>query len=306
LGSIADVTSIAARSSPFKDSIMQYTEHRPSPALAQYLECLWFLSATDSSNSASERVLPDGCVEWIFHLGSPFQHSIATGTTGITGEWERQPRSFVVGELTRFLLLQPTGEVAVMGVRFRPGGAYRFLPFPLSDFTDSTVPTCDVWCREGAYLEDAVLEARNNLQRKQLVEGFLLQQLVTTAPRPRFDAAVKEIIRTRGQTRVHEVANAVGWSSRQLERDFRVSVGLSPKSFSRIIRFQNLMRLVGEGTLREWVNLAIEGGYSDQPHMVREFREFAGHTPSERGITAGEFNSYFVSPRRLAALLGPS
>ena len=222
------------------------------------------------------------------------------------GEWVRQPRSFIVGELTRFLLLQPTGDVAVMGVRFRPGGAYRFLPFPLSDFTDSTVPTGDIWGHAGTFLEEAVLEARNDMQRQQLVEEFLLRQLVTTTSRPRFDAAVKEIIRTRGQTRVHEVANGVGWSSRQLERDFGASLGLSPKSFSRVMRFQNLLRLVGEGALREWANLAIEGGYADQPHMVREFREFAGHTPAERGIAAGEFSSYFVSPRRLAALLGPS
>lgn len=298
---------------------MHYTEQRPSPALAQHLECVWFLSATESSpaTGATERVFPDGCVEWIFHLGAPFQRSITIGT-GTTSEWERQPRSFVVGELSRSLLLQPTGEVAVMGVRFRPGGAYRFLPFPLSDFTDTTVPTADVWGHKGTYLEEAVLEARNDSQRKQLVEEFLLQQLVTTSPRPRFEAAVKEIIRSRGQTRVREVANGVGRSSRQLERDFRVSFGLSPKSFCRIMRFQNLLRLLGEGALREWANLAIEGGYADQPHMVREFREFAGHTPSKqqtihmidsiRDLPTWEprFAVHFVSPRRLAALLGPS
>jgi AraC-like DNA-binding protein len=287
---------------------MRYIEQQPSPTLIQHLECFWFLSATDSSptTGASEKVLPDGCVEWIFHLGSPFQRSIATGTTAIACGWECQPRSFVVGELTRFLLLRPTGDVAVMGVRFRPGGAYRFLPFPLSDFTDSTVSTRDVWGHEGSWIEEAVLEAQHDSQRQQLVEDFLLRQMVNTTPRPRFDAAVRDIIRTRGQTRVHEVANRVGWSSRQLERDFGSSLGLSPKSFSRIMRFQNLLRLVGEGALREWANLAVEGGYSDQPHMVREFREFSGHTPAERGITAGDFSSNFVSPQRLAALLGPS
>jgi hypothetical protein len=106
--------------------MLQYTELQPSHALAKHLECIWFLSSTESSplTGATERVLPDGCVEWIFHLGQPFQRSIITGitgATGVTGEWERQPRSFVVGELTRFLLLQLTGAVAVMGVRFRPG-----------------------------------------------------------------------------------------------------------------------------------------------------------------------------------------
>jgi len=147
---------------------MQYTETRPSPELAEHLECLWFLSNTNSDQEAgaSERVLPDGCVEWIFHLGSPFQRST------INGKWERQPRSFVVGELTRFLLLQPTGDVIVMGVRFRPGGAYRFLPFPLSDFTDSTIPSGDIWGHKGTFLEEAVLEASNNLERQQLVQRF--------------------------------------------------------------------------------------------------------------------------------------
>lgn len=288
---------------------MHYTEQRPSPALAQYLECFWFLTATDTSpaTGASEKVFPDGCVEWIFHMGTPFQRAITSGTTGATAAWERQPRSFVVGELTRFLLLQPTGDVAVMGVRFRPGGAYRFLPFPLSDIKDNTVPTGDVWGPGGTRLEESVLEGRNKTERQQLVEDFLRQQLVKTTGRPRFEAAVNEIIRARGQRRVHEVATEVGWSSRQLEREFRAGAGLSPKAFSRIMRFQNLLRLVGDGALREWANLAIEGGYADQPHMVREFREFCGHTPTERQIVdSDEFAIHFISPRRLAALLGPS
>lgn len=282
--------------------MLRYTEQKPTPALAQHLECLWFASETDTApaKGALERVLPDGCLEWIFHLGAPFQRSTPAG------EWERQPRSFVVGELTRFLLLRPTGHVLVMGVRFRPGGAYRFLPFSLSDFTDCTVSTGDVWGSMGNHLEEAVLEARNNMQRQQLVEEFLLRQLVATNSRPRFEAAVKAIIRSRGQTRINEVAAGIGWTSRQLEREFRVGVGISPKAFARIMRFQNLLRLVGEGVLREWTSLALEGGYADQPHMVREFREFAGHTPAERGLAEGEFGSHFVSPRRLAALLGPS
>lgn len=282
--------------------MLHYTEQRPSPALARHLECFWFVSEslTSTAKHAFERVMPDGCVEWIFHLGAPFQRSTPAG------EWERQPRSFIVGELTRFLLLRPTGDVEVMGVRFRPVGAYRFLPFSLSDFTDSTVSTGNIWGHKGICLEDAVLEARNNLQRQQLVEEFLLRQLVSTNSRPRLEAAVKEIIRIRGQTRVQEVAAEIGWSSRQLEREFRVGVGLSPKAFARIMRFQNLLRLVGEGALREWTSLALEGGYADQPHMVREFREFAGHSPAERRLTEGEFGSHFVSSRRLAALLGPS
>lgn len=277
---------------------MRYTEHRPIQALADYLECVWFVVDDEAShaNRAAERVLPDGCIEWIFHLGTPFQRW--TPDKG----WVLQPRSFVVGELTEFLLLQPTGPTEVMGVRFRPGGAYRFLTLPLSDLTDRMIATEDVWgC--GKYLEEAVLLARTEIERKLLVESFLLQRLI--APRPRFDAAMGQIMRSRGRMRMGQLAQNIGWSRRQLEREFRLRAGLSPKALARIIRFQNLLQLVGEGSLRQWASLALESGYADQPHMVREFRQFAGQSPTEqRANTSGHLSHHFVSPRRLAALLG--
>lgn len=283
--------------------MMRYCEQRPTAALAPHLECLWFVSDTDGSaaSGAIERVLPDGCVEWIFHLGAPFQRAT------LSGEWEGQPRSFLVGELTRFLLVKPAGQIEIMGVRFKPGGAYRFLPFPLDGLTDNSVPTAEIWGCEGTWLEESVVDASSDAERQQLVEQFLLKRFDRTTSRPRLDAAVEEIIRSRGQTRVHDLAGQVGLSSRQLEREFRSNVGLSPKSLARIMRFQNLLRLVGEGALRDWACLALEGGYADQPHMVREFREFTGQSPSERQVTVtGELGSYFISPRRLTALLGPS
>jgi AraC-like DNA-binding protein len=279
---------------------MRYTEHQPMPVLADFLECLWFVSDDEASAATRpvERVLPDGCIEWIFHLGAPFQR-----WTPAAG-WALQSRSFVVGELTQFLLLQPTGPAAVMGVRFRPGGAYRFLALPLDALTDDIVPTADVWGSGAKYLEQAVLDARTDTERARLVEAFLLQRLVIS-PRPRFDAAISEIMRSRGQMRMGPLADSIGCSRRQLEREFRASAGLAPKALARIIRFQNLLRLVGEGGLREWASLALESGYADQPHMVREFREFSGQSPTERQArAAGHLARHFVSPRRLTALLG--
>lgn len=279
---------------------MNYAEHQPSPALAKHLECIWFVSETRSppANGIAERVLPDGCVEWIFHLGVPFRR-------WLNGRWELQPRSLLVGELTRFILLQPTGPVATMGVRFRPGGAYRFLPFPLDTLTDQSISTGDIWGREGSYLEEAVLDASDDVERKRVIEKFLVARLLSATPRPQFEAAVSVIMQSRGQTRVAELAAGVGWSPRQLEREFRTKAGLSPKALARIIRFQSLLQLVGEAPLRQWASLALEGGYSDQPHMVREFREFAGQSPTEnQAAPAGHLARNLVSPKRLAALLG--
>jgi len=282
---------------------MKYWEQSPVAPLAQHVECFWFVTNGNDTPARldAERILPDGCLEWIFHLADPFQRS------SLSGEWETQPRSFVVGQLTRFLLLQPTGRIEIMGVRFKPGGAYRFLPLPLDDLTDDNIATRDVWGRSGMYVEEAVFETSDNTKRQRLVEAFLLDQLTQTTPRYRLEAAVQQVLRSRGQTRVQKLAQDLDVSSRQLEREFRFGVGFSPKALARIIRFQNLMRLVGENRLREWAHVALESGYADQPHMVREFREFAGQSPSERDTTdPNHLGSYFVSPRRLATLLGPS
>lgn len=279
---------------------MRYVEVKPTALLANHLECVWFV--TDEGNElfsrVPEKVLPDGCLEWIFHLGEPFQASIGVDN------WERQPRSFVVGELTRFLLLRPTGSVSIMSVRFRPGSAYRFLPFPLELLTDKTLATAEIWGLEGKLIEDVIFTAPSDCHRKELAENFLLRKLAGIPAHPRFEAAVGEIMRSSGQARVDELARLIGWSPRQLEREFRVRLGLPPKALARIIRFQNLLRLVGEETLREWAGLALEAGYCDQSHMVREFRNFTGCRPCDRPLAAGMLAPQFVSPRRLRALLG--
>ena len=190
-----------------------------------------FLVRFDTHGSAAigatRRVMPGNCLQVDF---SPL---CLLSSSQVNGE---QPQSFVVGRLTRFLLLKPTGRVEIMGVRFKPGGAYRFLTCPLGSLTDSNVPTADIWGIEGRYLEQAVLEACDNARRQQLVEEFLLRKLEQTAPRLRLEATIAEIIRSRGQTRVRDLAKQIGLSSRQLEREFRTSVGLSPKGLARILR----------------------------------------------------------------------
>jgi transcriptional regulator GlxA family with amidase domain len=115
---------------------------------------------------------------------------------------------------------------------------------------------------------------------------------------------VNEILRSRGQLRVEQLAEKVGWSRRQIEREFRSGVGVSPKVLARIIRFQNLLRLVGESELREWADVALAVGYADQPHMVREFREFSGQSPTAATAEFGDLSRHFVNPHRLALMLG--
>src|SRR5215471_3385981 len=280
---------------------MNYSEHRPGAALAPWIECAWFASgATVRPAAAPERVLPDGCVEWVFHFGDPFLRWSADGRS------EKQPSSFVVGEMTRPLFVSPSGRVSTMGVRFRPGAAYRFLPVPLEDLTDSAVPTADLWRAEGRDLENSLHESRGEEDRLAAIAGFLLGRLSReSSKRPRLDEAVRLLIETRGRMTVERLSRRIGWSRRQLEREFLRGVGIPPKALDRILRFQNALRLAGSAPSPSWAGIAADCGYADQAHLVREFRELSGATPTEPDL-AGELTRNFVAPERLEELLRPA
>ncbi len=280
---------------------MNYAEHQPPPRLAPFVECIWVASGPAPAATAFESVLPDGCLEWIFHLAAPYQALRTDGTAAV------QPASLLVGQMTRPLRIAPTGPVKTMGIRFRPGGAHPFVGFPLDGLTGAFVPTRDVWSAgEGRRVEDAVLNAPDDGTRRALLEEFLARRLDAS----RFDggrlaAAAGTLLRRRGRMRVAELARRSGWSRRQLEREFQRRVGISPKTLARIARFQNLLRLSGRNAARSWSDLAAVCGYADQAHLVREFREFAGATPTERRAAEGDLARHFVEPGRLEALLRP-
>ncbi|MCM3875188.1 MAG: helix-turn-helix domain-containing protein [Thermoanaerobaculia bacterium] len=271
---------------------MDYREVRPSPPLARFLECFWFLSAEDAGGAPAEQVLPDGCTELIVHFGDPFRRV----TTG--GDSEAQPRAFFVGEMTRPLVVGPSGRVGTMGIRFRPGGAFPFLGLPLSELSDHIVALDVLWGRAARDLEEALLEATSDAARVAIAESFLLKRLVGA----RRDLAVEEVLRAiiaaRGRGHVRAYAARVGLGPRQIERRFLAGVGLGPKVFSRVIRFQNLLRVSrrAEG----WAAAAAACGYFDQSHLVRDVRDFAGVSPSNLLRRAGDFSRHFVSDERLA------
>lgn len=273
---------------------MDYREVRPGPPLRRFLECFWFLSAEDADGAPPEPVLPDGCTELIVHFGDPFRRVTAAGN------FETQPRAFFVGEMTRPLVVQPSRRVRTMGIRFRPGGAYPFLGIPMRELVDSAVPLEELWGDTARDLENVLHEAKTEGDRLAAAERFLLARLDEGRRDRAVDAAVRAILAKRGRDRVSSLSSRIGLGPRQLERRFLDAVGLSPKLFSRIVRFQHLVRIAPRS--RGWAAAAVNCGYFDQAHLVRDVRDFAGVSPSNLLPASTDFSKHFVSEARLAAL----
>jgi AraC-like DNA-binding protein len=275
---------------------MIYREHVVSPPMRRFVECVWFLrDDARPAPGASERVFPDGCVEIVFHFAERFRRAVAPG------RFETQPASFLVGEMTRPLEIAPAGRVATMGVRFRPGGAHPFLGARLDALTDRTVALDAVFGGDGARLDSALREAPDDAARVRIAETFLRRRL-ERAPRgdAAVDAAVGEILRTRGRASLDAIAASAGRSRRHLERRFLERVGVSPKTLSRVVRLQNVFRAV-RGGAASFAAVALDCGYCDQAHLVRDFRELTGETPAAHFAREAGLAATFTAPDRLDA-----
>ncbi len=277
---------------------MHYRELRPRPPLDRFLECFWFADgeAPASSDSPPERIVPDGCPEMILHLGERFERVEENGRR------LRQPRSFLVGALTRPLHVQPAGRVRTMGLRFRPFGLSAFVNIPLHELTDETTALADIWKGAVGHLEEGLGEARTDEERASRAERFLLEHLSLPCIDPGIEGCVQTILRARGQMRIEPLARRMGVSLRQVERRFRDAVGVSPKFLARVVRFQEVLRRCpGEET---WIDLALDCGYYDQAHLLRDFRDFVGVAPRRFQAAEGDLARQFTSPARLDRFFG--
>jgi AraC-like DNA-binding protein len=272
---------------------MHYRQHAlPSP-LSRFIECVWFLRSEGSRPpSGPERIVPDGCPELIFQLGDPCRAARPGEAAAL------QPTALLVGPLTSSLLVEPTGAVATMGVRFRPGGVAAFFPMPAMELTDKQIPVSDLWGRDGRRLEDEVAAAPDDSLRVDAVSRFLRSRLEDAgAPERPVELAVRRMLARRGPVSVEGLARELGLSRRHLERSFLREAGMPPSLLGRVIRFQSVFQALSTGA--GWLGAALDCGYYDQSHLIRDFRELAGEAPRAFSREEGPFGGVFVSPQRL-------
>jgi len=280
---------------------IEYVEQPPPAALSPHVEALWWMRrSTPDPAGPPERVLPDGCVELVLHLRDAF----AAGSD--PARLAPQPSAVLVGQLTGRFFLQPRARVETMGIRFRPGGAFAFLGPRVHELTGRVVSLRDVWGAAASELQETVASAAGRPAQAAAAQRWLLRRLATApAPDRAVDAAVRAIVGRRGAVAVSELAGAAGLSPRQLERRFRAAVGVPPKALARVLRFQAVLHAVGQGA-GDWAGLALDHGYFDQPHLIRDCQDLAGETPARLLARMGELGRRFIAPERLAALFAPA
>ena len=244
---------------------------RPGGRLASYVRAFQVLS-TDASARVSVLDFAGADVSVPLRFGDP----VVIDDSRLTPV----ASAAVVGPRTKAVLLRFDGKIDQVNVSFHPGVAGAFVDVSMAELVGRVAAPDDLWPSD---FRDAVaeLEPLPVQQRVARLERLLLAHLQPRlAPSPQVREAVRLIQAERGRVRVRWLADQVNLSVSQLERGFTRHVGVGPKLLARQTRASALAAHAMEAGNPDWAVLAHRYGYSDQPHLVREFRELVGFTPS--------------------------
>lgn len=251
---------------------MEYVDYAPSPALRPFVDRLWTLDGPADTVELAP-ILPDGHPELIVHCGDPFVELRAGGERHV------QAPILIAGQLRQAVRIAPLGCTHVVGARLRPDGAAAIFGGSLDELTGRIVDFACVDGRLARRLNDHVVPQCSAIDRVHALDRVLRQHV---AP-PHIDRLVARAcaigLEHRGLVRVGNVATSVGLSARQLERRFAARVGLPPKLFLRVIRFQEVLSAIGPASADGWAGIAVDHGFYDQSHFVTDFKAFAARRP---------------------------
>ena len=187
------------------------------------------------------------------------------------------------GAYSRFFGIDPRLHGAMLGVHFRPGGAWALLGVPAGEFADAHVDLEAVWGRAARELRDRLCAAATPERRFRVMELALMSRLLRRGLE-RHGAVLPALRAFEGGAdgvRVRDVAGRVGLSQRRFIEVFRAEVGMTPKLYCRVRRFQRALAAAQSASRPEWARVAAACGYYDQSHLVHDFREFCGFGPAE-------------------------
>ena len=257
---------------------MLLLKHKPARPLSDFVDVLWLYEGYDVPHER-ERLLPDGTVELVVNLREDCcrvydpQHPHLFSTI---------PGCVVSGPRTEFFVIDTAGEASTIGVHFRPGGAFPFLKVPPTELTDQSVALECLWGRGSPRLRERLLAAVSPQQKFHVLECSLLEQLTKPLERhPAVHYAVQQFWVGKACPSIRELVDKLGFSQRRFIQRFSDEVGLTPKLFSRVSRFQRVIQTAHPRQEINWAQLALACGYYDQAHFIHDFQGFAGIKPSE-------------------------
>ena len=259
---------------------MFYRRYTPPPPLAALVNCIWYSEGFEGTHER-ERLLPNGESGIVFDLR---EEPVRIYSPDTPDSFESFAPAIFCGARTDCFLIDTCQQERVIGIQFRPGGAFAFLGMPASEVANATYSLEDIWPGRALSIRQALMDAPGVDAMFAILEWALSARLCgSRSLHPAVAFAVSKLSKPAENLRVRDVTDCIGLSSRRFIELFREQTGLTPKAFQRVRRFQQVLQTLHKRP-RADVDLtavAYRCGYYDQPHFIHDFRLFSGMTPGE-------------------------
>ena len=258
------------------DTIFNF--YKPKPPLSKFVDNFWLYEG-DGAEHKIERILPTGTLELAINLR---RNELSFYDAERPEDCSRFSGAVVSGAHGRGFAPGDEEEVFIIGVHFKPGGAFPFLGLPAGDLADTHVDLETLWGPSAGRLRERLCEAGTSAERFQLLQDALLSRLCHGVEQHyAVSTALEMFWKNQAGPTVREAAKYLGLSQRRFIECFKAEVGMTPKLFSRIRRFQQTRSFIQQNPSPNWAALAVDLGYFDQSHFIREFLEFSGLSPTD-------------------------
>lgn len=262
----------------------------PSKELSPYIKHYLFLDNTETAVQKF-RLFSDGNTGLVFSVKS----KLISGINKYEIK-EYLPASFLYGQLNGFKDLYSENEITLIIVVFQPNGIHQLLGIPAHEFHDSIIPVEDIFDKKITALQESLFE-QNNQIRAELLNSFFSSLIAskTTSNQFLIDHSLNFIIKNKGQFSIKQLVEYTGYTERHLERKFKECIGLNPKKFGNVVRLHHFLKLLKDKPDdTNLTTICYDAGFSDQSHLIKDFKKHTGITPTEYVHSTGKLTNNLI------------
>lgn len=262
----------------------------PSKELSPYIKHYLFLDNTETAVQKF-RLFSDGNTGLVFSTKSKLISGI--------NKYEVKdylPSSFLYGQLNGYKDLYSENEITLIIVVFQPNGIHQLLGISANEFHDSIIPVEDVFGKNAAKLQESLFQ-QNNQMRVELLNSFFKSLIAskTASNQLLVKHSLNFITANKGHFTIKQLVEYTGYTERHLERKFKECVGLNPKKFGNVVRLHHFLKLLKDKTNEtNLTTICYDAGFSDQSHLIKEFRKHTGLTPTEYMYNNGKLTNNLI------------
>ncbi|MEP7110764.1 MAG: DUF6597 domain-containing transcriptional factor [Ferruginibacter sp.] len=270
---------------------IKFNHIEPHNLLKPYIDKMWVFECSGKLPSDDLKlVVPNGNIKLTI-----FSRNGITASVNGKSITSREGSINLTGIVNMPLNLDTEKDIftQAIGIEFNPRGAYRFFQFNLAEIKNQIHQLDDVMGRPGKQLEELIANTTSVQQKINVVQQFLIKELMQNNGDLIFEFCVDRIISSKGQITIKELEKKTGYSSRWLNMKFTDKIGVSPKNLSSIIRFRECYKAFTSENLSKTLRNEFYAYYHDQSHFIKNFKHFTGQLPSSIEPALNDFGRKF-------------